>query len=250
MRKILALLFLPIALCAQSNYIAVSWPKATNSNVNAYNLYLGKKDSNNVNFSKVFTIYGINKTNYNLYTTNLFYGHTNYIGISCFSTNNYNNFSNSINDVSLAWTPSADSNIVAGYKIYFGFTNIITNSFSAGNVLYTVVSNLWVGSNYFFFATAYDTNNVESEPSNVVFYRPESIPFIVLESDIKEVAKFYVPEPINNVKITVYLQSSTNFINWITDTNFGPYSITVNATNANKMFRGMIKIDNLPATPF
>lgn len=72
--------------------------------------------------------------------------------------------------VNLAWTASPDSS-VTGYKIYFGpVLNSQTNQLNVGQVVTATVSNLQSGVTYFFFATAYDASEVESEPSNVITY--------------------------------------------------------------------------------
>ncbi|HUS34436.1 MAG TPA: fibronectin type III domain-containing protein [Verrucomicrobiae bacterium] len=71
--------------------------------------------------------------------------------------------------VTLAWDPSPDA--VVGYKLYSaisGTTQVgITDVRSATSA---VVDNLLDGQTYVFYATAYDTNSVESEPSNQLLY--------------------------------------------------------------------------------
>jgi hypothetical protein len=72
-------------------------------------------------------------------------------------------------EVSLAWETSPDP--VAGYAIYSqvsGSTQAVRTD--VGSVTNAVISNLTPGATYTFYATAYDTNNVESDPSNVVSF--------------------------------------------------------------------------------
>ena len=67
--------------------------------------------------------------------------------------------------ITLAWDPSPDSSVV-GYKVYWGVaTRNYTNSLSAGSATTLTVSNLVVGRTYYFAATAYDTNGIESDYS-------------------------------------------------------------------------------------
>ena len=65
---------------------------------------------------------------------------------------------NATGRVILAWDPSAGTNVIADYKIYWGVaTRTYTNSVSAGTNLTCTVSNLVRGPVYFFAATALDS---------------------------------------------------------------------------------------------
>src|SRR5260370_40244567 len=67
--------------------------------------------------------------------------------------------------ITLAWDPSPDPT-VAGYKVYWGVASrSYTNSLSAGSATTLTVSNLVIGTPYYFAATAYDTNGIESDYS-------------------------------------------------------------------------------------
>src|SRR5882762_4373692 len=67
--------------------------------------------------------------------------------------------------ITLAWDPSPDPSVV-GYKVYWGIASRnYTNSLSAGSATTLTVSNLVIGTPYFFAATAYDTNGIESDYS-------------------------------------------------------------------------------------
>ena len=74
--------------------------------------------------------------------------------------------------VGLAWDPSPDPN-VTGYAIYYG-----TNSGSyqtrvnVGNVTNCVITVPTDGHTWYFVATAYTIDGVESLPSNEVSYAP------------------------------------------------------------------------------
>jgi hypothetical protein len=73
-----------------------------------------------------------------------------------------------VRTVTLAWDPSASSGI-AGYKLYSGVASRnYTNSANAGSATTLTVSNLVPRNTYYFAATAYDTNGIESDYSGEV----------------------------------------------------------------------------------
>jgi hypothetical protein len=68
--------------------------------------------------------------------------------------------------VSLVWDPSSGTNVIAGYKIYFGAASrTYTNVISAGTATTLSVSNLVEGRTYYFAATAIDAFGLESDYS-------------------------------------------------------------------------------------
>src|SRR5712671_2494972 len=68
--------------------------------------------------------------------------------------------------VTLAWDPVTTSP-VAGYRVYFGgISRAYTNATTMGNVTQGTVSNLAAGVTYFFSATAYTSNALESDFSD------------------------------------------------------------------------------------
>jgi len=72
--------------------------------------------------------------------------------------------------VTLAWDPSAGTNI-AGYHIHYGVTSgTYTNIVDAGNTVSATISGLIEGVRYYFAATAYDTDDLESDFSNEIVY--------------------------------------------------------------------------------
>lgn len=65
--------------------------------------------------------------------------------------------------ITLAWDPSPETNVVA-YRIYYGVaTGAYTNTVQVGKVTTATVSNLVAGIPYFFAATAVDEVGLESE---------------------------------------------------------------------------------------
>lgn len=72
----------------------------------------------------------------------------------------------STHTVSLAWDSSTN---VAGYKMYYGVASrAYTNSINVGNVTTCSISNLVVGTRYYFAVTAYNSARVESDFSSEV----------------------------------------------------------------------------------
>ena len=72
--------------------------------------------------------------------------------------------------VTLAWQPSADTNVV-GYNVYFGgVSETYTDKISVASATSTIVSNLTEGVTYYFAVTAYDDTGLESPFSNEASY--------------------------------------------------------------------------------
>ncbi len=72
--------------------------------------------------------------------------------------------------VTLSWDPVSDP-VVTGYKIHYGTASkAYTVHVDAKNVTTYTVASLTTGQTYFFAATAYAANGVESAYSNEVSY--------------------------------------------------------------------------------
>jgi hypothetical protein len=73
-------------------------------------------------------------------------------------------------NLTLAWDASTDPS-VAGYKIYYGVASrTYTNSLDVGTNTTVTISNLVEGVTYYFAATTYDTNGLESAFSDEIVY--------------------------------------------------------------------------------
>jgi len=69
---------------------------------------------------------------------------------------------------SLTWGPNTETDL-AGYKVYVGTSSRVYGSpISVGNLTSYALTNLLVGSTYYFAVTAYDSNGNESGFSNEV----------------------------------------------------------------------------------
>jgi hypothetical protein len=72
--------------------------------------------------------------------------------------------------VTLAWDPSVSTN-VAGYRVYYGVASgNYTNSVTVGSATNATVSGLAGATTYYFAATAYDVNGLESDFSSETNY--------------------------------------------------------------------------------
>jgi Fibronectin type III domain/Viral BACON domain len=68
----------------------------------------------------------------------------------------------------LTWNPVTSTDL-AGYKVYMGTASgVYGTSINAGNVTSYMVSNLTLGTTYYFVVTGYNTSGSESLPSNEV----------------------------------------------------------------------------------
>jgi hypothetical protein len=84
------------------------------------------------------------------------------------STTGLKSTSSSVGTVTLTWDPSTVTNL-AGYKIYIGTASGGYGSpITVGNVTSYTISNLGIGSTYYFAVTDYNTSGVESGFSNEV----------------------------------------------------------------------------------
>ena len=101
--------------------------------------------------------------------------------------------------VTLAW--DSTTNNIAGYKIYYGVashTYTHTNTLADSKATSLTISNLIVGTTYYFAATAYDSANLESDFSNEAIYTNIALapPVITLSSPANN-AGFTAPATIN-----------------------------------------------------
>jgi hypothetical protein len=122
--------------------------------------------------------------------------------------------------VHLAWDPSPDTN-VAGYYIYAGpSSGFYTSRIDVGNVTNATIGPLNAGQTYYFTASAYTTNGVESLPSNEVngFWTMLSI---ILSTD----RLIHVDFAVAANKL-FDLQTTTTFSNWTTLTTVASSSTT------------------------
>lgn len=70
--------------------------------------------------------------------------------------------------VRLAWDPNPEANI-RGYRIYYGPTGLgQTNFVDVGNRTTGSITNLAFATSYFFYVTAYNVFDLESDPSEVL----------------------------------------------------------------------------------
>jgi len=138
--------------------------------------------------------------------------------------------------VTLAWDPSADTNVV-GYALYYGpSSGTYPNRVDVGSVTNATVSGLQEGLVYYFVATAYNAASLESTPSNEVTFLVPGI--------LKLTAS---PTPTNPPRVSFpvapgrsyILQASQDLKTW------QPIWTTTGATNGWVDF-----VDTQPLRPF
>jgi fibronectin type 3 domain-containing protein len=128
--------------------------------------------------------------------------------------------------VSLSWSPSIDPTVV-GYKIYYGVASgDYTNSIDVGNVTNVVITNLADNTTYYFAATSYDINDVESVFSNEIVLttsdRATIAPLLSQNVSVSGQFSFNVSGASNGLYV---VQASTDLINWVpVQTNSAPFT--------------------------
>lgn len=166
--------------------VTIAWPSPTSPSVVGFNVYYGTSSGvyPNVIHAGLVT---------SLTISNLTWGVPYYFSVSAYNANGVEGDLSSevskigfgpINlmsiasvppvfnrngSVTLAWDPSAGTNMIAGYKVYYGtqsgtYTNIVT----VGMATTVTVSNLISGMTYYFAATAFDVTGLESDYSSEV----------------------------------------------------------------------------------
>lgn len=79
-----------------------------------------------------------------------------------------NRFESSTASINLAWNANPEPDI-AGYKVYYGTaSHLYSEVQDVGNVTEASVSNLMMGTTYYFVLTAYDSNTFESTNSDEI----------------------------------------------------------------------------------
>jgi Fibronectin type III domain len=156
--------------------------------------------------------------------------------------------------IPLAWNPSVDS-YVAGYKIYYGTTShVYTYSDDVGNVTNTTINGLSQNTTYYFAATSYDANGVESvfsNETNLLVY-PTTAEIPIPNAYVNGQFAFAIPGITNVVSgVTNYLnyqyvvQASTNLVDWVPmQTNTAPFTFV--DTNASQFSQRFYRAVNLP----
>ena len=73
-------------------------------------------------------------------------------------------------NLSLSWDPSPDTS-VTGYRLHSGTTSgQYTEHIDVGNRTHSSVAGLKKGATYYFAVTAYNSDGIESDPSNEITF--------------------------------------------------------------------------------
>ncbi len=131
--------------------------------------------------------------------------------------------------VKLSWDPSPDVP-VAGYAIYYGTTShMYTDKISLGEATAVTISNLVAGTTYYFAATAYDDDGLESPFSNEAMYAVPPDPLSeppLLNPSLNSNGQFsFVVSGVAGYPYAV--EASTNLVDWVMVTNrASPFTFT------------------------
>lgn len=136
--------------------------------------------------------------------------------------------------MTLAWSQSADTNVVGYFRYYGRASGNYTNKVNVGKVTSATIPGLTEGATYFFAITAYVASGLESVPSNEVGYTAplsNNPPIIVLTSPVNG-AGYTAPATINlaaSVTANGHSITKVQFYNGATllgeDTS-APYTLT------------------------
>jgi hypothetical protein len=115
--------------------------------------------------------------------------------------------------VALAWSPSTAGN-VAGYMIHYGNSPANYNkAVDAGLSTVVSVAGLTEGETNYFQVAAYDTNHVESPPSNLAVYYVPGVMTVHPRTEARQAATVNFPVAPGH---TYKVQATTDFKNWET----------------------------------
>jgi hypothetical protein len=135
--------------------------------------------------------------------------------------------------VTLAWNALSDPG-VAGYNVYYGgASGTYTNELNAGSATNITINGLLHGATYYFAATAYYANDIESLFSDEVVYLVPPVPVLLSALPQYKVTSFYATNRLGqrvlastwlltNLVLSANftgvwtLQASTNLFNWAT----------------------------------
>jgi hypothetical protein len=151
--------------------------------------------------------------------------------------------------IPLAWSPSIDPGVV-GYKIYWWpAAGGATNSVDVGNVTKTTITGLTEDTTYYFAATSYDTNGVESDFSNQIELTVYQTATLVLPQSQNGSNSVSGQFAINVSGFSNYLyevQASTNLVNWVAvQTNSAPFAfVDTNAGQFKRRFYRVVNVTN------
>jgi len=143
-------------------------------------------------------------------------------------------------NVKLAWNPSPDP-IVAGFNIYYGgASGVYTNKTSVGTATNLTISNLVIGTTYYFAETTYSAAGAESALSSEVSYTVPT-PASGLQLGVNA-SKQFVLTMTGPVGHTFDIQATKDFKTWtiigtVTVGANGSFTFTdTNAASFSKRF--------------
>jgi hypothetical protein len=147
--------------------------------------------------------------------------------------------------ITLQWQASADPT-VTGYALYYSVDgSAITNRVDTGSTTNATVKNLTASSTYSFYVVAYDANQYESIPSNLLLYTAPAISSMRLSqisTDTMNISFHVAPGATCHVEYTDTLNPpSWNVLTTAVADSNG--LVTINdpvSSNGSRFYRGVV----------
>jgi Fibronectin type III domain len=148
--------------------------------------------------------------------------------------------------VTLTWNPNP-SPAIAGYNIYSGgISGIYTNKISADNTTSVTLSNLVVGSIYYFAATCYDAAGDESAFSNEAVYTvpPDTTGLPIMLGNPSVSGGNFSFTVASTTGDSSAVEVSVDMINWVRiQTNTAPFTfVDTNSSQFSCRFYRTVKL--------
>ena len=114
--------------------------------------------------------------------------------------------------ITLAWNPSPDNSVV-GYIIYYGTTSgIYDHRINVNDVTNTTISSLVSGATYYFTATSYNADGIESDYSNETSY---SVPTKLSKLQVSGASAGQFTLTVSGLPGQTYqIQATSDFTTW------------------------------------
>ena len=148
--------------------------------------------------------------------------------------------------VTLTWSPSIDLTVV-GYKIYYGVASgVYTCSNNVGNVTNFTITGLADDTTYYFVATSYDSNGVESDFSNQIAVTTPPVSIATPAHQNVSVSGQFSFDVSDDSNVVYVVQASTNLVTWVpVQTNASSFTfVDTNAGQFASRFYRVVNVGN------
>ncbi len=139
--------------------------------------------------------------------------------------------------LTIAWTQSANTNVI-GYKVYYGnASHAYTNVIDAGNITHVTIPAIVGGLTYYIAATTYNAAGVESAFSTEVSYTAPVVAPMLASPSVQSGNTFSF-SVANVAGSHCIIEASTNLVDWVpVQTNTCPFTfVETNAGNFSQRY--------------